>query len=258
VIEAPFDGTIGISLVKLGSSVSAGQTLLNTISSDDPMAVDIAVDEKQIPRFARMLQGGTDGEDSTFLLVLPDQSLYPQTGELSLLDRAIDPQTGTLRVRLVFPNPQGLLKAGLTCNLRVRSSSGTNSLLIPYRAVVEQMGEYAVFVVAGGKASQRRVSLGRRVSDMVVVNAGLQPGDQVVTEGVQKLRDNAPVAANQQGAQAPGAPVQGGGVQQQGGPPQQQSQGVPQQQPQGQQGGQPPGQQQQQQSQQQQQPQNGK
>ncbi|HTX17532.1 MAG TPA: efflux RND transporter periplasmic adaptor subunit [Bacteroidota bacterium] len=193
VITAPFDGTIGISLVKLGSSVTAGQTLLNTLSSDDPMSVDCSVDEKQIGRFAQLLQDGEKGDDSTFSILLPDQSIYPVPGKLKVMDRAVDPQTGTIRIRVFFPNAHNVLRAGLTCDLRVRASSSSRSLLIPYKAVVEQMGEYFVYVVSGGKVSQRRVTLGMRINDMVIVKDGLRLADQIVTEGVQKLRDNAPV-----------------------------------------------------------------
>lgn len=193
VIVAPFDGTIGISSVKLGSSVVAGQTLLNTISSDDPMAVDCSVDEKQIGRFTQLLQAGDSLRDSTFTIVLPDQSLYPFPGHLSFLDRSVDSQTGTIRIRVIFPNSKNLLRAGLTCDLRVQANSSARSLLIPYKAVVEQMGEYFVYVVNGGKVSQRRVDLGTSINEMVIVKNGLQLGEQIVTEGVQKLRDNSPV-----------------------------------------------------------------
>ena len=193
VIYAPFDCTIGISLVKVGSAVVAGQTLLNTVSSDDPMAVDCAVDEKQIPRFATMLGAKASPHDSTFSVVLPDGSQYPLPGRLSLLDRAVDPQTGTLRIRVVFPNPRGVLKAGLTCNLRVRNESRANTLLFPFRAVVEQMGEYSVYVLNGDRVSQRRVEIGPRINDMVVARSGLAAGEQIVIDGIQKLRDNAPV-----------------------------------------------------------------
>lgn len=193
VIEAPFDGTIGISLVKLGSAVTAGQTLLNTVSSDDPIAVDCAVDEKQISRFDGLLHSSSNGTDSTFFIILPDQSVYPLQGRLSLLDRSVDPQTGTIRIRVIFPNPKRLLKAGLTCNLRVQATSSMASLLIPYRAVVEQMGEYFVFTVSENKATQRRINLGPNISEMVVVKDGLQAGDQIVIEGMQRLRDRASV-----------------------------------------------------------------
>ena len=194
VIDAPFDGTISFSQVKVGSSVTAGQTMLNTVSSDDPMAVDCAVDQKQINRFARLLEKKTSAADTTFTLVLPDGSVYPEAGVLSVLDRAVDPQTGTIRVRMVFPNPHNVLKAGLTCNIRIRNRSAASTVLFPFRAAVEQMGEYFVFVLNGEKVIQRRVDLGARINDMVVARDGLSPGDRIVVDGVQKLRDNVTVA----------------------------------------------------------------
>jgi membrane fusion protein (multidrug efflux system) len=193
VIAAPFDGTIGISSVKLGSSVVSGQTLLNTLSSDDPMAVDCAVDEKQISRFTQLLQAGDSLRDSTFTIVLPDQTVYPFPGHLSFLDRSVDSQTGTIRIRVIFPNAKNILRSGLTCNLRVRANSSAESLLIPSKAVVEQMGEYFVYVVINNKVTQQRIGLGKNINDMVIVKDGLQVGEQIVTEGVQKLRDNSPV-----------------------------------------------------------------
>jgi membrane fusion protein (multidrug efflux system) len=193
IIYAPFDGTIGISLVKLGSSVSAGQTLLNTVSSDNPIAVDFSIDEKQINRFEDLLHKKTNEKDSTFSIVLPDQSTYPFYGHLSLLDRAVDPQTGTIKVRLVFPNAKGLLKPGLTCDVRVLTNNRANNVLIPYKSVVEQVGEYFVFVINGSTVSQRSVQLGRNINDMVIVKNGLTAGEQIVTDGVQKIRDNSQI-----------------------------------------------------------------
>src|SRR5215467_3454652 len=112
-IYAPFSGTIGISNVKLGAAVSPGQTILNTISSDNPIAVDFAVDEKQLPRFIQFAQEKHATNDSTFSLVLADQSKYPYPGNIYLIDRAVDPQTGTIKTRLEFPNPKNSLKAGM-------------------------------------------------------------------------------------------------------------------------------------------------
>ena len=208
VIMAPFDGTIGISSVKLGSSVVAGQTLLNTLSSDDPMAVDCAVDEKQISRFTQLLQAGDSLRDSTFTIVLPDQTVYPFPGHLSFLDRSVDSQTGTIRIRVIFPNAKNILRSGLTCNLRVRANSSAESLLIPSKAVVEQMGEYFVYVVINNKVTQQRIGLGKNINDMVIVKDGLQVGEQIVTEGVQKLRDNYPVTVIPPAAQPSVATVQ--------------------------------------------------
>lgn len=196
VIYSPFSGTIGISMVKLGSAISAGQTLLNTISSDDPIAVDFSVDEKLIPHFMELLQKKTSRSDSTFTLVLPDKTVYPKLGVINLIDRAVDPQTGTIKTRVVFPNPNYILRAGLTCNIRVLNKNSSNSILIPFKAVTEQMGEYFVFVVNGNKVNQQKIFLGRQINDKVIVNEGLKPGETIVTQGTQRLRDNSLIALN--------------------------------------------------------------
>ncbi|GAC1441501.1 MAG: efflux RND transporter periplasmic adaptor subunit [Sediminibacterium sp.] len=194
VIYAPFDGTIGISQAKNGTLVTANQNVLNTVSSDDPMAVDIAVDQKEIPRFLQLQQHPGNDHDSTFTLSLPGNSIYPQTGYISLIDRAVDPQTGTIKTRLVFSNPGGALKAGMSGNVRVKNNNSGELILAPYKAVVEQMGEYFVFVVTdSSKVSQRRISLGARINDKVIVKDGLKEGERLVAEGVQKLKDGAAV-----------------------------------------------------------------
>src|SRR5215475_2777719 len=119
VIYAPFNGTIGISQVKIGTAVYP-QTLLNSVSTDDPMAVDIAIDQAEIPKFTQYFEKGTKPKDSLFSAVLPDGSVYPYPGQLYTLDRSVDPTTGTLRARITFPNPKNELRAGLTTNIRVR------------------------------------------------------------------------------------------------------------------------------------------
>jgi RND family efflux transporter MFP subunit len=192
IINAPFDGTIGISQVKVGTSVYQ-QTLLNSVSTDDPMAVDIAIDQADIVKFSGFLHASPGNKDSLFTLVLPDGSIYSYTGRLSFLDRSVDPQTGTIKARLIFPNPKNLLRAGITTNLRVKHNSGEGSLLIPYKSVVEQLGEYFVFVAEGDRARQHKVSLGTKINDKIVVRSGLKEGDKVVTEGVQKLRDSSAI-----------------------------------------------------------------
>ena len=194
VIYAPFDGTIGISQVKLGSAVSAGQTLMNTLSSDNPMAVDFSVDEKQIAKYTDLLNRKYDPRDSTFTIVMPDQSIYPFPGHLLLLDRAVDPTTGTIVARVEFSNPRNLLRPGLTCNIRVLNNDINKSVVIPYEAVTVQMGEYFVFVINGKNALQRRIELGRTINKgMIIVNSGLAAGEEIVVQGVQKLRNNSPV-----------------------------------------------------------------
>ena len=159
-IYAPLSGTIGISAVKQGASVSPGTTLLNTISSDDPIAVDVALDQTLIPYIKSKNKQNLPKSDSTFQLILADQSRYPYPGKIYIIDRAVDPQTATIKVRLLFPNPGNLLKVGMSANLQILNNSGELSILIPYSATVEQMAEYFVFVVNKDTVAQRKVSLG--------------------------------------------------------------------------------------------------
>lgn len=195
-IYAPFDGTIGISQAKVGTLVTANQNVLNTVSTDDPMAVDISVDQKEIPRFMQLQQKPGNAADSTFTLLLPDNTVYSQPGHISLIDRSVDPQTGTIKTRLIFTN-KGQLKPGMSTNVLVKNNQGGEFILAPYKSVVEQMGEFFVFVVNdSSKVSQKKVMLGTRIKDKVIVKDGLQAGDKIVTEGVQKLKDGAAVNTN--------------------------------------------------------------
>jgi membrane fusion protein (multidrug efflux system) len=194
IISAPFSGTIGISQVKIGTSVSPGQTILNTISSDDPMAVDFAPDEKQLPRILSLQQHSqSDLKDSVFTISLADLSIYPYPGHIYVIDRAVDPMTGTIKVRLEFPNAKKLLRAGMSCNVRIKNDAGDKSILIPYKAVVEQMAEYFCFVVSGNKVKQVKVLLGARIGDKVLIRSGLEPNEEIVTDGIQKIRDGSSV-----------------------------------------------------------------
>jgi membrane fusion protein, multidrug efflux system len=192
-IVAPFDGTIGISAVRLGSSVSAGQTLLNTISSDDPMAVDIVVDQQEIYRFTQLFSKRNVGKnDSTFRLAFKGQ-LFPKPGKISIIDRAVDPQTGTIRMRLVFPNHEQTLRAGMNGTLMVQSTV-QKSVVIPYKAINEQLGEFFVYIADSAKATQRKVILGKQVGKNIIIKDGLHEGDSIITEGIQNLREGTPIA----------------------------------------------------------------
>jgi RND family efflux transporter MFP subunit len=192
-IYAPLSGTIGISMVKIGASVSPGTTILNTISSDNPIAVDVALDETLIPFIEKANKSDRGKTDSTFTLTLADQSKYPFPGKIYIVDRAVDPQTGTIKVRLLFPNPNNMLKVGMSCNLLVSNNSSVQTVLIPYKATIEQMAEYFVYVVNADTVAQRKVQLGARIRDMAVVKSGLQPNEIIVLDGVQKLKDRSKV-----------------------------------------------------------------
>jgi membrane fusion protein (multidrug efflux system) len=203
-ITAPFDGTIGISQVKVGTAVTQGQTLLNTVSTDDPMAVDFSIDQKEIYHFSKLAQD-KKASDTTFKIAFSKTDVYPYAGKLSFLDRAVDPQTGTLKVRVEFPNKTNLLRAGMSCEVRVSNSSPTPVILIPHKAVTEQLGEFFVYLVDGDKVSQHKVVTGTKIGADIIVKDGLKEHDVIVTEGVQKLREGSAILVG--GAPAPAAPA---------------------------------------------------
>lgn len=189
VIEAPFDGTIGISRVRMGALVTPDQTLLNVVSSDDPMGVDFVISEQELERFEKLNQKMLTKQDSTFRIVLPDNSLYPVNGKISIIDRAVDPQTGTIKIRLSFANPKKTLKPGMSCNVNILNENSGSQVVIPYRAVVEQMSEYFVYKPDSMKAKQIKISLGAKVGANIIVRKGLNPGDSIVIDGIQRLHD---------------------------------------------------------------------
>jgi membrane fusion protein, multidrug efflux system len=189
-IVAPFTGTIGISQVRSGTSVVAGQTILNTISTDNPIAVDLAVDQKEVYRFSQLQQAQKPG-DSTFSIAFGND-VYPAHGSINLIDRAVDPQTGTIKTRLVFPNDKNVLKAGMSTTVRVLNNASAQSVIIPYKAITEQLGEFFTYVVGdSNKVSQRKIVLGKQIGTNIIVKNGLKAGEKIVVQGVQNLREGA-------------------------------------------------------------------
>ena len=192
-VYAPFDGVIGISAVKIGAAVTAGQTLLNSVSSDKELAVDINVDQKEIYRFAKLLNEKRKTADTTFSLAF-GKDVYPYPGKISLLDRAVNAQTGTIKARLIFPNNKNLLIAGMNGTIRIKNNSSAQALIIPYKAVTEQLGEFFVYVPNdSNKVSQRKISVGKQIGTNVIIEDGLKDGERVVVEGVQNLREGSAI-----------------------------------------------------------------
>jgi membrane fusion protein (multidrug efflux system) len=192
-VYAPFDGVIGISAVKTGTAVTAGQTVLNTVSSDKELAVDFNVDQKEIYRFTTLMNEKQNEKDSTFRLAFGDD-VYPYPGKIALLDRTVNPQTGTIKARLIFPNNKNLLIAGMNGTVQVKNNAAAQSILIPYKAITEQLGEYFVYIPNdSNKVSQRKVVLGKQVGQDVIIKDGLKDGEKVVVEGVQNLREGAAI-----------------------------------------------------------------
>jgi membrane fusion protein, multidrug efflux system len=200
LINAPFDGTIGFSNVKLGALITPGQTLLNTVSSDDPMGVDFEISETELRRFRELEnasqqaeQKGISKNDTTFKISLPDNLIYPYNGRLSVIDRAVNPQTGTIRVRITVPNHERILKPGMSCKVLVLNANAGQQILIPFQAVMEQLGEYFVFVIKDKNVKQVKVLLGPRVASDVIVLQGLKKDETIVVDGIQKLHDGSEI-----------------------------------------------------------------
>jgi membrane fusion protein (multidrug efflux system) len=212
IIVSPLTGTIGISQVKLGALASPGTTLLNTVSTNDPIAVDIPVNQAEIPRFIQLQKNAAAVKDSLFSIQLQDNSIYKRQGRIIAIDRAVDPQTGTIKVRISYPNEGGKLISGMNVNLQVLNKQEGNQLVIPYKAVTEQLGEFNVFVVGdSSKAVPRVIKVGTQIDQNIVVKSGLKKGEVIVVDGVQNVKPGAVVhagsAAEANGQQpAAGAP----------------------------------------------------
>lgn len=206
-IRAPFTGRIGISQVKLGAQVSPGTTLLNTISTGNPIGVDIVVNEQDINRFYK-LQKVTS--DTTFRLQLPDGTTFNRTGKIFAIDRGVSDQTGTIRVRIQFPNQHDELKDGMSCVLQVLNDASGDRVQVPYKAIIEQMGEFFVYIAKDTIAEQRKVVLGPRIQSNVVIMNGVKAGEKVITEGFQRLRDGGKITLGPPAGAAGAAPAKGG------------------------------------------------
>jgi len=204
IITSPLTGTIGISQVKLGALISPGTTLLNTVSTNDPMAVDISVNQRDIQRFLELQKNpGQSISDSVFSIE-QNGNEYALNGKIVAVDRAVDPGTGTIKVRISYPNPSGVLVSGMTCNVKVLNRAPEPQIIIPHKAVSEQLGKYSVYVVGdSSKVEQRMVELGSEVKDRIVIREGLKEGEVIVSDGIMKLRPGAVVQPSQAASTAP-------------------------------------------------------
>jgi membrane fusion protein (multidrug efflux system) len=207
-VRAPVTGQIGLQKIEVGGLATAGQTVLGTVSTLDPVVVYFSLAETDYIAFARRLQQSHKAAQPArpVELVLADGSVYGKAGKFDFADRAINPQTGTLTLRASFPNPDHLLRPGMTGRVRVTYDVIDNAIVVPQKAVTELLGKYFVSVVgADGKVEQRAVQAGDRIGAGWLISAGLKPGDTIVVEGVQKARPGSVVKAVPAGAAAPAA-----------------------------------------------------
>jgi len=196
-ITAPMKGRLSRSLVDEGNLVGAGEkTLLTTMVDDGVIEVYFDVDERQLLRLLERQGGRRDRvRDSVRArIVLADGSAYPLEGLVDFGDNRINPQTGTLRVRAIVENPRGSLVDGMFCRVFVPVRT-RRAMTIPEAAVSrDASGSFALVVGAGDVVERRRVSLGRRSGDRIVVLDGLSSEERIVVAGVQRARDGLPVS----------------------------------------------------------------
>jgi membrane fusion protein (multidrug efflux system) len=197
-ITAPVDGLIGTTKVKPGNLVGRGEsTLLTTISVIDPIFFRVGIAEAEYLRIARMAQEQNRvGTIRTIpvQLVLADGTAHPQEGRFDTVERNIDPTTGTLALQITFPNPQRLVRPGQYGRVRFNVDVKKGAVLLPQRAVQELQNLYSIAVVgADNKVSFRNVKVGQRVDSLWVIEEGLKPGEKVIVEGLQRVREGAVV-----------------------------------------------------------------
>ncbi len=203
-INAPVDGLIGITQAKVGEYVgrSPNPVVLNVVSQTDPIRVRFSINEREYLRFSREFSGrfreaGGSGTGSGALhLILSDGSMHDHVGEVVSFDAAIDATTGTLTLEADFPNPERLVLPGQFARVRGVIEVREQALAVPQRAVMETQGIFQLAVVGDdGMVDLRQVQMGPRVDDQWIVESGLEPGERVALEGLQRMRSGMQVVA---------------------------------------------------------------
>jgi membrane fusion protein (multidrug efflux system) len=220
-IKAPISGRIGVSSITQGALATANQTTaLTTIQTLDPIYVDVTQSSAELLRLERDIRSGLARKDAPLSakvrLMLEDGSTYPLEGKLQFTDVTVDPSSGAVTIRAVFPNPQGMLLPGMFVRAVITQAVAPDAILVPQQGVSrDPKGGATVLVVNGqDKAELRPIEIGQAVGANWIATKGLQPGDKVITEGLQRIRDGQavrPVPAGSAPSRPGGPPRQGGG-----------------------------------------------
>jgi len=199
-VTAPISGRIGKSSVTDGALVTAYQPVaLATIQQLDPIYVDVPQSTSELLRLRRSLEGGRLNHDRTnqqkVRIILQDGTPYQQEGTLQFQDVTVDPTTGSVILRAVFPNPEGVLLPGMFVRGVAKEGVNEQAILIPQQAVSRDPkgNPLALIVDAESKVQQRMLTVDRAIDDKWLVTSGLAPGDRVIVEGLQKVRPGASV-----------------------------------------------------------------
>ncbi|NWL17466.1 efflux RND transporter periplasmic adaptor subunit [Pseudoalteromonas sp. Scap03] len=201
-VSSPISGQISKSSVTVGALVSAGQTsALATVTQLDPIYVDLTQSSNELTKLKRALASGALGVDSTTQtdveLIMEDGSVYPHKGTLQFSEVTVDPSTGSVTLRAKFPNPEKLLLPGMYVRAEVVEGVKSDAILAPQRGVSRNTkGDPTAMVVSKNNTVESRVlKVERTLGANWLVSEGLADGDQLIVEGLQKIRPGAPVTA---------------------------------------------------------------
>ena len=192
-LTAPIEGIAGLAQLQVGALVNPGSEPVTSVSTVDPIKVYFTVGEPQYLEFRRRFPSELSRQQADknlrLELILADGTMYPHEGKFYFADRQVNQGTGAIRIAGLFPNPNNILRPGGYGKVRTVIRVEPNALLVPQRAVSELQGGYQVAVVNGAnKISIRTVKVGDLSGNQWVVTDGLNRGDTVVAEGVQKVR----------------------------------------------------------------------
>jgi RND family efflux transporter MFP subunit len=188
------DGIAGIAQIQIGNLVGSN-SVLTSVSQLEPIKAYFPISERdyvlvQKNSNAILRKHAIGFFGNSLELILTDGSLYDQKGKILLADRQVDPNTGTIRIVAAFPNPGNVLRPGQYGRVRVETGMKKGALLTPQSAVARSQGSYQVAVVGSDrKVSMRAVKPGQTVGTMWVIDEGLKPGEQVVVEGLQRVKE---------------------------------------------------------------------
>ncbi|HTS05772.1 MAG TPA: efflux RND transporter periplasmic adaptor subunit [Candidatus Eisenbacteria bacterium] len=189
-VTSPIAGIAGVSKVGIGDLITPN-TVMTTVSNVNPIYVDVNVAEQEYLRFRR---GGAE-KAKNLELILGDGTIFPQRGRVLFVNREVDTRTGTIQVRGEFPNPGNVLRPGQYARVRAVTEVRKDALLIPQQSVAELQGIYQVAVVGSdNKVTIKTVKLGPQFHDMWVVESGLAAGENVIVDGLQRVKTGVTVA----------------------------------------------------------------
>jgi len=198
-ITAPIGGIVGIAEGQIGDLIER-TTLLTSMSSVNPIRVYFPVSEQEYMAAAQKINqryqaraedpNATPSAQDKVELILSNGAVHPYSGRFILADRQVDIKTGTILIAALFPNPGNILRPGQFARVRVVTETKQGALLVPQRAVTELQGTYQIAVISSDNTVEiRPVQVGERVDRLWIVDKGLHPNEQVVAEGIQKLKE---------------------------------------------------------------------